>query len=123
MVLPHCTAFYRIHHREDPVERRQRVGGVAQRAVVALVRTDVVLRHAPQGLVQLAARLVRDRITYTDGTSQSFPLTYADWWADAPTAGDDILTSLPYINQPYGRQDQAAVSGATTMHIFAIAIG
>ena len=96
---------------------------MAQRAVVALVRTDVVLRHAPQGLVQLAARLVRDRITYTDGTSQSFPLAYADWWADAPTAGDDILTSLPYINQPYGRQDQAAVSGATTMHIFAIAIG
>ena len=89
-------------------------------------------------------------ITYTDGSSQSVPLSYADWWANAPTAGDDILTTLPYINQPTGRQNQhvsvyyaalplaagktpqyltlpnvsqAAVSGATAMHIFALAIG
>jgi beta-glucosidase len=89
-------------------------------------------------------------ITYTDGSSQSFPLSYADWWANAPTAGDDILTSLPYINQPTGRQNQrvsiyyaslplaagktpqyltlpnvsqGAVAGATAMHIFAVAIG
>jgi beta-glucosidase len=89
-------------------------------------------------------------ITYTDGTSQSFPLSYADWWANAATAGDDILATLPYINQPYGRQNQrvsiyyaslplaagktpqyltlpdvsqGAVSGATAMHIFAIATG
>jgi beta-glucosidase len=89
-------------------------------------------------------------ITYTDGSSQSFPLSYADWWANAPTAGDDILTSVPYINQPTGRQNQrvsiyyaslplaagktpqyltlpnvsqGAVAGATAMHIFAVAIG
>jgi beta-glucosidase len=89
-------------------------------------------------------------ITYTDGSSQSFPLSYADWWANAPTAGDDILTSLPYINQPTGRQNQrvsiyyaslplapgktpqyltlpdvsqGAVAGQTAMHIFAVAIG
>jgi hypothetical protein len=89
-------------------------------------------------------------ITYTDGSSQSFPLSFADWWANSPTAGDDILTSVPYINQPTGRQNQrvslyyaslplaagktpqyltlpnvsqGAVSGATAMHVFAIAIG
>jgi hypothetical protein len=89
-------------------------------------------------------------ITYTDGSSQSFPLSYADWWANAPTTGDDILTSLPYINNSTGRQNQrvsiyyaslplaagktpqyltlpnvsqGAVSGQTAMHIFAAAIG
>ena len=89
-------------------------------------------------------------ITYTDGSSQSFPLSYADWWANAATAGDDILTSVPYINQPTGRQNQrvsiyyaslplaagktpqyltvpnvsqGAVAGATAMHIFAVAMG
>lgn len=89
-------------------------------------------------------------ITYTDGSSQSFPLSYADWWANAPTTGDDILTSLPYINNSAGRQNQrvsiyyasqplaagktpqyltlpnvsqGAVSGQTAMHIFAVAIG
>ncbi len=89
-------------------------------------------------------------ITYTDGSSQSFPLSYADWWANAATAGDDILTSVPYINQPTGRQNQrvsiyyaslplaagktpqyltlpnvsqGAVSGATAMHVFAVALG
>jgi beta-glucosidase len=89
-------------------------------------------------------------ITYTDGSSQSFPLSYADWWANAPTAGDDILASFPYINQPTGRQNQrvsiyyaslplavgktpayltlpnvsqGAVSGQTAMHVFAVAIG
>ena len=89
-------------------------------------------------------------ITYTDGSSQSFPLSYADWWANAAVAGDDILTTLPYINQPTGRQNQhvsiyyaalpltagktpqyltlpdvsdGAVSGQTAMHVFALAIG
>ena len=89
-------------------------------------------------------------ITYTDGSSQSFPLSYADWWANAPTAGDDILASFPYINQPTGRQNQrvsiyyaalplaagktpqyltlpnvsqGAVAGQTAMHVFAVAIG
>jgi beta-glucosidase-like glycosyl hydrolase len=89
-------------------------------------------------------------ITYTDGSTQSVPLSFADWWANAPTAGDDILTSVPYINQPTGRQNQrvsiyyaslplaagktpqyltlpdvsqGAVTGQTAMHIFAVAIG
>jgi beta-glucosidase len=89
-------------------------------------------------------------ITYTDGTSQTFPLGFADWWANTPTPGDDILTSTPYINNPTGHQNQrvsiyyaslplaagktpqyltlpdvshGAVSGQTAMHIFSVAIG
>jgi hypothetical protein len=89
-------------------------------------------------------------ITYTDGSSQSFPLSFADWWANAPTAGDDVLTTVPYINQPTGRQNQpvsiyyaslpiaagktpqyltlpdvsqGVAAGQTAMHIFSVAIG
>jgi len=89
-------------------------------------------------------------ITYTDGSSQSVPLSFADWWANAATAGGDVLTTLPYLNNASGRQNQhvsvyyaavplaagktpeyltlpdvshGAVSGQTAMHVFAIATG
>ena len=89
-------------------------------------------------------------ITYTDGTTQSFTLSFADWWANSAVPGGDILASAAYINTPTGKQNQkvsvyyapvslhqgktvryvtipdfsqAAVSGSTTMHIFAAAIG
>jgi beta-glucosidase len=89
-------------------------------------------------------------ITYTDGTTQSFTLGYADWWANAPTPGDDILTTVPYLNTASGRNNhavsvyyasvplaagktvryltlpnisQGAVSGQVAMHIFSVAIG
>jgi beta-glucosidase len=90
-------------------------------------------------------------VTYTDGTTQSATVTFADWFANAATGGD-IVTSVPYINNASGRQSQqvslyyaavplqagktvcyltlpavsdtdGAVSGAVAMHIFAIAIG
>ncbi|MFE7359182.1 alkaline phosphatase family protein [Streptomyces sp. NPDC057543] len=41
-------------------------------------------------------------ITYTDGTTQSYTLSYADWVATSPTAGSDILTTLPYVNSSTG---------------------
>jgi beta-glucosidase-like glycosyl hydrolase len=88
-------------------------------------------------------------VTYTDGTSQSFTLEYADWWSNAATAGDDILTTVPYINNSGGRQNQRvslyyasvplqqgktvryltlpniseAANGSLAMHVFAVAIG
>jgi beta-glucosidase-like glycosyl hydrolase len=89
-------------------------------------------------------------ITYTDGSTQAFTLGYADWWANAPTAGDDILTTVPYLNTPGGRNNhavsvysatvplaagktvryvtlpdvsQGAVSGQVAMHVFAVAVG
>ncbi len=90
-------------------------------------------------------------VTYTDGTTQSAVVTFADWFANAATGGD-IVTSVPYINTASGRQNQQVslyyaavplqagktvryltlpavsdtdgpVSGAVAMHIFAIAIG
>jgi beta-glucosidase len=89
-------------------------------------------------------------ITYTDGSSQTFALSFADWWANAATAGGDILTSVPYLNNATGHQNQrvsvyyaslplsagktpkyltlpdvshGAVSGQTAMHIFSVAVG
>jgi beta-glucosidase-like glycosyl hydrolase len=88
-------------------------------------------------------------VTYTDGTTQSTTVTYADWWSNAATGGD-IVTSVPYLNNTSGKQNQevsvyyaaiplqhgktvryltlpdisdGATSGTTAMHIFAIAIG
>jgi hypothetical protein len=89
-------------------------------------------------------------VTYTDGTTQPFTLTFADWWANAAAGGGDILTSTPYINGPNGRQNNkvslyyasvaldpgktvryvtlpdvsnGAPQGQTAMHVFALAIG
>ena len=89
-------------------------------------------------------------IVYTDGTTQSFSLTFSDWWANQGPPGGDILTTVPYINTPGGQQNQhvsiyyagvplqpgktvqyvtlpnvssGVTSGTTAMHIFAAAIG
>jgi hypothetical protein len=43
---------------------------------------------------------------YTDGTTQSFPLSFPDWWANTATPGGDVLTTLPYLNINGGRQNQ-----------------
>jgi beta-glucosidase-like glycosyl hydrolase len=53
-------------------------------------------------------------ITYTDGTTQSFPLAFSDWWDNAPAAGSDTLAKLPYLNQNGSKVNQAvSVYGAT----------
>ena len=89
-------------------------------------------------------------ITYTDGSTQAFTLSFADWWANAAAAGGDILASVPYINTSTGKQNQkvsvyyasvalqagktvryvtlpdvsqGAVQGSPAMHIFAVSIG
>ena len=89
-------------------------------------------------------------ITYTDGSTQSFTLGFADWWSNAAVAGGDILTSTAYHSGPGGRLNQpvsvyyyavplqpgktvryvtlpdispGTKLGATTMHIFAVAVG
>jgi beta-glucosidase len=88
-------------------------------------------------------------VTYTDGTTESHTVSFADWWANAATGGD-VLTTLPYINTSTGRENQqvslyyapiplqvgktvryvtlpdisdGAPSGTAAMHIFSIAIG
>ena len=90
-------------------------------------------------------------ITYTDGTTQSFGLVMADWYNDAPVAGDEIATTTTSWNFTSSTQVTHPVSiyfesvplqtgktvasvtlpivgsgvgnGVTALHIFAMAIG
>jgi len=90
-------------------------------------------------------------IVYSDGSTQQFGLSLADWWANQAAPGGDILTTSSYVNLASGpKQQQASVyfasvpleagktvqyvilppdvsqgatSGRTQMHIFAAAIG
>ncbi len=41
-------------------------------------------------------------ITYTDGSTQSFNLSFADWYANAPASGDDLLATAANWNVPSG---------------------
>ena len=89
-------------------------------------------------------------ITYTDGSTQQFTVTFPDWWSNAAPSGGDILASLPYINNGTGQQtqkvsvyyigvplqqgktiryvslpdvSQAATQGQVALHIFAMGVG
>lgn len=41
-------------------------------------------------------------ITYNDGSTQQFTLTLADWYANAPATGDDLLATTSNWNVPSG---------------------
>ena len=41
-------------------------------------------------------------ITYTDGSTQSFNLSFADWYANTPAAGDELLATTSNWNRPSG---------------------
>ena len=41
-------------------------------------------------------------ITYTDGTTQSFNLSLADWYANIPATNDDLIATAANWNQPAG---------------------
>jgi beta-glucosidase len=89
-------------------------------------------------------------ITYTDGSTQTFTLSFADWWSGTAQPGTDFVATLPYINTQTGRQNQTvhvsyasvplqagktvryvtlpnvsdgAHQGQTAMHVFAVAVG
>jgi hypothetical protein len=89
-------------------------------------------------------------ITYTDGTTQQFTVGFADWWSNSASPGGDILATLPYINNPSGKETQrvsvyyagiplqqgktvayvtlpnigaTAAQGQPAMHVFAVSIG
>jgi beta-glucosidase len=90
-------------------------------------------------------------IVYSDGSTQSFGLSLADWWSNSAAPGGDILTTATHVNLQSGQKSQnasvyyASVSlqagktvqyvilppdvsqgqagGHTQMHIFALAIG
>ena len=88
-------------------------------------------------------------IIYSDGSTQSFNLSFADWWANNPTAGDGIAATAAYLNGSSGRVNHSvsvyyasvslqqgktvqyvtlpdvnsqATSGQVAMHIFAISL-
>jgi beta-glucosidase-like glycosyl hydrolase len=91
------------------------------------------------------------RVVYSDGSTQSFKLSLADWWANSAVAGSDILATTSYVNGPSGQLQhhasvycarvslepgktvryvilpsdvsQGGAAGHTAMHIFAMAIG
>jgi hypothetical protein len=89
-------------------------------------------------------------ITYTDGSTQQFTITFPDWWSNAAPSGGDILATMPYINSPSGKESQtvslyyvgvplqpgktvsyvtvpnvgpAANQGENAMHVFALGTG
>jgi beta-glucosidase len=53
-------------------------------------------------------------ITYTDGTSQTYSLSFSDWWNNSPAPGSDILATTDYFNNGGGKvQQRVSVYGAT----------
>ena len=90
-------------------------------------------------------------ITYTDGSTQQFSLAMADWYNNAPVAGDQIATTTTSWNFSSSTQvthpvsiyfasvalqagktvasvtlptvSTSAGNGVTAMHVFAMAIG
>jgi beta-glucosidase len=89
-------------------------------------------------------------VTYTDGTTQQFTITFPDWWSNSTPPNGDILATFPYINTPTGKLNQhvslyyvavplqqdktvkyvtlpdvspGVAQGENAMHIFAVSIG
>ncbi|HEX4831653.1 MAG TPA: glycoside hydrolase family 3 C-terminal domain-containing protein [Trebonia sp.] len=52
-------------------------------------------------------------IVYTDGTTASFALGFADWWSGSAIAGTTIAASTPYLNNGADSSQQAQ-----TVHVY-----
>ncbi len=46
------------------------------------------------------------QVVYTDGSTQSFSLSFADWWSNSPALGSDNAATLPYLNNGGGKSTQ-----------------
>jgi hypothetical protein len=55
------------------------------------------------------------QIVYTDGTTQAFSLSFADWWSNSPAQGSDNAATLSYINGSGGQTTQ-------TVHFSSVAL-
>jgi beta-glucosidase len=51
------------------------------------------------------------QVVYTDGSTQAFSLSFADWWSTSPALGSDSAATLAYINTGGGKSTQ-------TVHMF-----
>ncbi|WP_405688070.1 glycoside hydrolase family 3 C-terminal domain-containing protein [Streptomyces sp. NBC_01387] len=56
-------------------------------------------------------------ITYTDGTTQRYALTLADWWSKTASPGSDIAAGLPYLNNSGGQSQQPVNIYAATVDL------
>ena len=54
-------------------------------------------------------------ITYTDGTTQTFTLSFTDWAWSAPHFGNTVVASMPYRNARYGQQPMAVYLFSTSI--------
>ena len=52
-------------------------------------------------------------IVYTDGTTQSFALGFADWWSGSAIAGTSIAATTPYLNNGANSSQQTQ-----TVHVY-----
>ena len=52
-------------------------------------------------------------IVYTDGTTQSFALGFADWWSGSAIAGTSIAAATPYLNNGSNSSQQTQ-----TVHVY-----
>jgi hypothetical protein len=59
-------------------------------------------------------------VTYTDGTTQSFTISLADSYANAPASGDQLAATTSNWNAP---PVNTPGNGVNAMHIFAMATG
>lgn len=50
-------------------------------------------------------------ITYTDGSTQAFTLSFTDWWSTTAQSGNQIVATCSFINTPTGQQTQ-------TVHVY-----
>ncbi|WP_126627319.1 hypothetical protein [Dictyobacter alpinus] len=44
-------------------------------------------------------------ITYTDGTTQEYTLSFTDWWASTTQYGNSVVAKMPYLNSASGKQN------------------
>jgi beta-glucosidase len=54
-------------------------------------------------------------ITYTDGTTQTYNLAFADWWNNSPADGSDLLATTDYFNNAGGKVNQKVSVYAATV--------
>ena len=47
-------------------------------------------------------------VVYTDGTTQPFILSFANWWAGKAAPGGEIVATAPYINSATGQRQRSA---------------
>jgi hypothetical protein len=56
-------------------------------------------------------------VLYSDGSTQTFTLTFNDWWLDAALTGTTIVATTPYLNEIGGQSSHAVSVYGTTVQL------